>query len=252
MCYLRSNAVVKELGDRCRDTLVLTIRGDGVDIPPYFIKGEYSNASLASGRRPRPNQKAVKGMTVPLMKKYIDHVSEYVREQSLFIMDRLSSHTSKAVLQYLKAKKTAARIQQFIPVLMKPKTAFLISPLDNAAIGLFKQKFYNYDRTTIELKEAAAYHAWHDVSNAALRAFIKECGIVGTESVDSLLTRFMKEVRGGIPEKNANVWSFYEAWRFGAISVEGVPSPRGSPLAIPQQLEEAELDGEYWCSYGRT
>jgi hypothetical protein len=241
-----------DLGDRYRDTLVLTIRGVGVDIPPYFIRGEYANASLASGRRPKSNQKAVKGMTVALMMKYIDHVSEYVSEPSLFIMDRLSSHTSKAVLTYLKSKKTADGTQKFIPILLKPKTAFLISPLDNAAIGLFKRKFYKYDRTTIELKELAAYRAWRDVSNAALRAFIKDCGIVGTENVDSLLTRFMKEVKGGIPEKNADVWSFYESWRYGAISVAGVPSPRGSPLAIPQQLENAELDGEYWCSYGRT
>jgi len=243
--------VVKDIGDRYRDTLVLAIRGDGVDIPASFIRGEYANAPRKSGRRPPPDTKPAKGMTIPLMKKYIDHIDSYVTEQSLFLMDRLSSHTSNAVLKYLKSKKTEEGIQKFIPILLEPKTAFLISPLDNGAIAAFKAYYYKYDRSTIDLKEAAAYRAWRQVSNQALRNILSNCGIVGNEDVDSIFRRFMKEVKGGIPEKNAESWSFYESWKCGAISVEGVAAPRGSPLEIPQQLSNAELDGRYWCSYGR-
>jgi hypothetical protein len=229
---------------------VLTVRGDGVDIPPFFIKGEYLNASIASRRRPRTGGRAAKGMTVPLMKDYIDHLSQYVTKPSLVIMYRLSSHSSGKTLMYFKSKKTEDGQQKFIPLLLEPKTAFLISPLDNSAIGLFKQNFSKYDRSTLKLKEAAAYRAWEEVSNAALRGFIAHCGIIGNEPVDSIFIRFMKDVRGGIPEKNLDVWCFYEGWRYGAFLVEGVPPPRRSPLLIPQQLEEAELDGRYWRTYG--
>src|SRR3546814_14671880 len=44
----RSNAVLVESGDVFRDTVALTVRGDGVDIPPYTIMHTYRSASLAS------------------------------------------------------------------------------------------------------------------------------------------------------------------------------------------------------------
>jgi hypothetical protein len=248
--YHRGNAVVLDTGDRYRDTLVVTVRGDGVDIPPFFVKGEYVNASIACGRRPRVGQSPSKGMTVARMTNYIDHLSEYVSKSSLVIMDRLSSHTSKKVLRYFESKRTADGRQKFIPFLLNPKTAFLISPLDNSAIGDFKRKFYKYDRSTLKLKEAAAYHAWNQVSNRALRGYIADCGIVGNEDTSSILLRFMKKVKGGIPEKNLDVWAFYEGWRSGAYLVEGVPPPRASPLLLPEQLSNDELDGSYWRTYG--
>jgi hypothetical protein len=143
--------VVKDKGDRFRDTLVLAIRADGVDIPHMFVKGDYLNAPIASGRRPVSGQRLAKGMTIPLMKEYYDHLAKYVEKPSLVVMDRLSSHTSKQTLKYLESFRTADGRQKFIPLLLKPKTAFLISPLDNSAIGLFKKNFYKYDRSTLKL-----------------------------------------------------------------------------------------------------
>jgi len=95
-------------------------------------------------------------MTVEIMKEYIDYLSEYVTEPSLVVMDRLSSHSSKATLRYFESKRTVDKRQKFIPYLLRPKTSFLISPLDNSAIGDFKKKFYKYHRSTLELKELAA------------------------------------------------------------------------------------------------
>jgi hypothetical protein len=166
-------------------------------------------------------------MTVARMTNYIDHLSEYVSKSSLVIMDRLSSHTSKKFLRYFESKRTADGRQKFIPFLLNPKTAFLISPLDNSAIGDFKRKFYKYDRSTLKLKEAAAYHAWNQVSNRALRGYIADCGIVGNEDTSSILFRFMKKVKGGIPEKT---------WMFGRSMKGGVMGPtlsRASRLHEP-------------------
>ena len=59
----------------------------------------------------------------------------------------------------------------------------------------------------------------------------------------------MKDVRGSIPEKNQSSWEFYEAWKSQAIEVEGVLRPKVSPLEIPMQLPEGELDGRYWVKY---
>jgi hypothetical protein len=35
----------------------------------------------------------------------------------------------------------------------------------------------------------------------------------------------MKEAKGGIPEKNEDVWNFYEGWWHVSFNVEGVPHP---------------------------
>ena len=134
-------------------------------------------------------------------------------------------------------------------MLFPAKAPFLISPLDNSAFSLFKKNYYEFDRSTLELKERAAYLAWKAISNDDLTAYSKNCGLVGRTQLTTLKKRFLKEVRGRVPPEHEKSRKFYEAWMAGAINVEGVSRPRGSPLEIPVQIPEAELDGEYWVRY---
>ena len=55
--------------------MAATLDRDGFWIPPFYIKSQYGNASYASGRRPNPGVKPIKGMTVPKMKEYADHIA---------------------------------------------------------------------------------------------------------------------------------------------------------------------------------
>jgi hypothetical protein len=188
-------------------------------------------------------------MDLELMKLYADHIDEYVTQPSLLLMDRLSSHTSKKSRNYIESKKTADGKQKFKTLLFPAKTPFLISPLDNSAFSLFKKKFYQFDRSTLDLKERAAYLAWKEISNDNFSAYFRNCGLVGGTRLPTLARRFQKEVKGDIPPEHKKSWEFYEAWLAGAINVDGVSRPRGSPLEIPEQIPEAELDGEYWVRY---
>lgn len=120
--------MVLETGDKFRDTLALTVRGDGVDIPPYIIVHTYKNASSASGRGCLAGETPVKGMDTSRMISYIDHISQYVHETSLLLMDRLSSHTASSVRQHIESKMTPGGERMFIPIYLPPKTSFLISP----------------------------------------------------------------------------------------------------------------------------
>jgi hypothetical protein len=248
--HLRSNAVVEQLGDTYRDTMVLTVRGDGADLPPFFIKTMYKNASYASGRRPAPGAVVEKGMTNERMKEYIDFIAPYVGEPSVLLLDRHSSHTSKGVLDYISSLKLPDGRQKLHPKLLSPKTAFLLSPLDMGAIGAMKQKFYKLDRSTPDLKRRAALQAWHDVSNASILSFFRNCGLIGKERLRSIRQRFMKEVRCGIPPDLHDIWNFYDAWKSGSLDVEGVSLPRDVPLERPLQLRNTDLDGIYWNNYG--
>ena len=117
--------MVLSQGDRFRDTAALTVRMDGVDIPPFLIKGQVGNASKASGRRPKPGYKPEKGMNKELMKKYRDHISQYVTEPSLILLDRASSHTSNEAKEYLEDFLTKDGQDLFKVVLLPAKTAFL-------------------------------------------------------------------------------------------------------------------------------
>jgi len=244
--------VVKEQGDSFRDTVALTIRGDGVDIPPFFIRHTYKNASKASGRRCGPNETPVKGMTIPIMKQYVDHVAEYVIQTSLLVMDRLSSHTSREVLSYIRSKKAIDGTQLLIPILLNPKVSFLISPLDMGAIAAFKSYYRRLDRSTLSLKEKAVQDAWDAVSNESLANICLNCGIVGDEPLDSLRTRFMEQVVNQVPEEYEPVMEFYDGWSSGAFKVEGADRGRGVTAGKPQQLEEGHLSGKYWTQYGRS
>jgi hypothetical protein len=92
--------VVEETGDKFRNTVALTVRGDGVGIPPYIIIHTYKTASFASGRRCSADDEPVKGMNIPRMIDYIDHIAQYVEETSLLVMDRLSSHTAANICRH--------------------------------------------------------------------------------------------------------------------------------------------------------
>lgn len=241
---------MNETGDAFRDTVALTVRGDGLDIPPFFILHTYKNAARSSGRRCQRDDQPIKGMNTAIMKEYVDHIAQYVQEPSLLLMDRLSSHKAGAVMEHIETKRTATGDLLLIPILLPPKTAFLISPLDMGAIGAFKSYFYKLDRSTLELKKKAVQHAWDQVSNDALRSIFENCGITGEENLDSVRLRFMKGVVGAVPKELEEALDFYDSWQSGAINVEGASRGRGVTLEIPQQLSEGHLDGSYWSKYG--
>jgi hypothetical protein len=248
---IRGNAVVRETGDEFRDTVALTLRGDGVDIPPFTIVHTYKNASAASGRRCAASDTPIKGMNTERMIDYIDHIAQYVQEPSLLLLDRLSSHTAAAARRHIEARVTPDGQRLFTPIYLPPKTAFLISPLDMGAIAAFKAHYYRFDRSAIQLKLRAVHAAWDAVSNEALRNICLNCGIVGEESIDSLRQRFMGQVVGAVPAELEVYADFYDSWKSGTIEVEGASRGRGITLELPEQLPEGCLDGVYWTHFGR-
>jgi hypothetical protein len=104
--------------------VALTVRGDGIDIPPYVIVHTYKTASIASGRRCSADDDPVKGMNISRMIDYIDHIAQYVQETSLLVLDRLSSHTAAAVRQHIESKRTASGDVMIIPVYLALKLHF--------------------------------------------------------------------------------------------------------------------------------
>jgi hypothetical protein len=189
-------------------------------------------------------------MTIDLMFNYIDHLAEYVEEPSLLLLDRLSSHTSSRVLRYIRSKKTSTGDSLLIPLLLPPKTAFLVSPLDMGAIAAFKSHLYDYERNTLDEKKLAMEQAWREVSNESLKNIWLNCGIVGEEDLETIRGRFMKEVVGEVPEHLEEILDFYDAWKSGTIEVEGAHRGRGVTTERPQQLHEGYLDGVKWTYYG--
>ena len=87
------------------------------------------------------------------------------------------------------------------PYLLPPKTAFLISPLDMGAISAFKTYFHKLERSTLRLKIDALNEAWSSVSNESLRNVCFNCGVIGDENIESIRSRFMKDVVGRLPEE---------------------------------------------------
>jgi hypothetical protein len=230
--------------------MAATLDYQGVWIPPYYIESQYANASKASGRRPNINEKPIKGMTVAKMKEYADHLDRFVDEPTILIMDRLSSHKSKEVRLYFESKRTTDNRQKFKIMLLPPKAAFLISPLDFGFFGYWKGIYYKFDRSTPQLKRFAAAQSWKLVDLNKIPDFFRACHLVGNESEDTLRRELGKHVRRGIPEDLEEVWDFYDGWRAGSYTVDGVSCPREIPLEKPMQLLDSDLDGVYWVNWG--
>ena len=135
--------MVKQFPDTFRDTMVATVRGDGVDIPPFFIKTQSKSASYASGRRAPPDTKLTKGMDNEQMSLWLDHLMNYVNEPIILLMDRLSVHYSKSTMQKIKSMRLPDGRGAITMRLLPAKTAFLLSPLDMGAFAAMKTYFYN-------------------------------------------------------------------------------------------------------------
>lgn len=241
---------MEERGDKFRDTMVATLVGDGSWVPPMFIKGEVGNAPKSSGRRPLPHEKPVKGMNNAKMKEYGDHLNKFIDRPTVLIMDRLASHTSKEVRQYLEAFVCSDGSQKFETLLLPPKTAFLISPCDMGFFAMWKSEYYKYNRSTYQLKVRAANEVWKKVSPDKVANFFVHCGLTSKESAEALQVRLLKEVRGDIPEKLQRVYEFYQNWLKGSIDVPGAHRPRAPPTEEMTIPEDSGLDGVYWINKG--
>lgn len=222
--------------------MVATLSYDGEWIPPMYIKTQSGSASKASGRRPDPGDKPVKGMTNLLMQDYADHIDSYVDQPSLLILDRLSSHTAATTRQYIEAKRCTDGRQKFKLCLLPPKGAFLISPLDNGFFSYWKTKYHRYDRSTPQLKFWAANQTWKEVDPDIVVGFFENCFLIGRQREDTLRRKLHERVRFGVPEELEDEWEFYQGWLAGAYDVEGVSGPREAPLEPPTQLEDSALD----------
>lgn len=241
---------MKAKGDSFRDTMAATLDSRGSWVPPFYIKTQSKSASYASGRRPAPDEKAVKGMNNQKMKEYADHLDRYVDEPTRLVLDRLGAHTSRAVRDYIEAKKCNDGRQKFKVMLLPPKSAFLISPLDFGFFSYWKAEYYKFDRSAPELKFWAANQTWKKVDSDKVVEFFRNCHLIGNETEATLRSKLLELVQVSVPEELEDVLDFYDGWLAGAFDVDGVSAPRDLPFEKPTQLDEGALDGVYWSNWG--
>ena len=244
------NAVVEELGDRFRDTMIAVVRGDGCKLPPFFIKGQYGNARKDSDRRPAPGAKPVRGVNNANIVQWIVEFMEHIREPSILLWDRLAVHKSKASIEEIESYVFEDGSPAVEVMLLPPQTAFLLSPLDMGGFAEFKKYYYAFDRSTYELKISAANRAWSMISAENIRSYFLHCGLSEKRRLRDVKRQFLKEVRGSLVEEHPKVWELYDSWRNGTISVEGVSSATRLSLEQPSQLRTGSLDGSRWTQYG--
>jgi hypothetical protein len=242
---------VKQTGDTYRDNMAATLVADGSWIPPFYIKGQAGNASKASGRRPALGVKAVKGMTVPKMKEYVDHVAKRVDHFCVLVLDRLSSHVSIKVKAYAESLKCSDGVTQKFEILLLPaKSSFLISPLDMGFFSMWKREYYKYNRSSYTLKIMAANQVWKSMQSEKIASLFDNCGITSKETPKKLRERISAQVRSGMPEELEEVWEFYQGWLAGAFDIEGAVRPRTPPTEDLLTPEDSNLDGQYWVKRG--
>jgi transposase len=150
-----------------RDTVVATLRMDGHKLPLFYIRH-----SRQQTKQKAVVKRAVKGMTEELMLEYIQEILKPNTFPGMYIfMDQLSSHKTARVRQALSSIGLNV-------IYFPPKTAPDFSPCDNFFFALFKRIFRAKDRSTPERKKLAAFEAYAEVPEKAVRSCWRKCQLV--------------------------------------------------------------------------
>ena len=194
-------------------------------LPPFIIKHTTRYAAARFGRKPSLGEPPVKGMNKTQMKKYIKFIQPHIEKPSILLMDRCSSHKSREIQDEITSVVLPSGAAAFIVRLFPAKSPFLISPCDYSFIGVMTTYFYRLDRSTLELKLAAAEQAYKSISPDTIRNFFRLCGLVSTESMQENRGRITKSVRSILPP-NLNVErELYDSWLAGAVDIMDAHRP---------------------------
>lgn len=167
------NPSIKTLPSSSRDTAVATLCADGSKLPLWYIRHQRQRT-----RNHQVIHPAIKGMNEALMLRYIDEVCvPHMAQGSILYMDNLSSHkTARVRARFLEL----GIIVRYFPA----KTAPDLSPCDNFFFFLMKNNFRRLDRSTPELKIAAAHQAYNAVRAESVRSCWRKCGLIVQNNVD--------------------------------------------------------------------
>ena len=164
-------AYVKNSGSKRRDTLVVTLTGNGAG-HVYFIQHEKAQYRKLPEGKIEIVQKGISGMSINEMKKWVESFSLYAKQGDLLIMDNLAAHKNNEVLEMLEAKGINV-------IFLPPYCADRLSVLDNCFFAVFKAYWYKScdKKLTVDEKKDAAFKLFCDlVSTGVGKRMFDKCG----------------------------------------------------------------------------
>lgn len=200
--------------------MVAVVRGDGVKLPPYLIKGE------REPNQPPPRHRPLRGLTNHSVKPWIAEFMSQVSEPSLLIWDRSLVHISKSTLHEFASYRFEDGSRAIHIAYMPPKGALLLSPLATGVFSEFKSHYKPQGCSTFELKKKTVTRAWNRISKASVRKWFQHCGLTGEETLESLRSRFLQEIKGPAGKEYREIREFYNLWFTGKSTVPGAKRAR--------------------------
>jgi hypothetical protein len=193
-------------------------------------------------------QKSVKGMNIEIMHEWCDWAKCYIPKGSVLLMDRLSSHINKQILDEL--KKNGITV-----LLLPPKGSLLLSPLNNGFFVIFKRRLSQemglHPVSFGSPHLNAAIRAYNSIPRNAVLEFFKNCGLIGTDSLSTIKKNFQKQTQMLMKKENMECLEIFQKWAVGDLKIDGVKPPRFYQEEPPNLYNENELDGVYWCTWGQ-
>lgn len=165
-----TQAYVCTTGTKRRDTLVATISANG-DGFATFIKHRNQKTKKV-GDMKKILDPGCKGMNIDEMKKWVEEFKKYASKGDLLIMDNLTSHHNKEVIQELEQSG-------FNVLFIPPRCADVLSVLDNCFFAVFKAKWYEelILIENVEDKEKRAKFLFNQLIACGIgRRMYKKCG----------------------------------------------------------------------------
>jgi hypothetical protein len=161
-------AYVAREGTPRRDTWVACVRGDGMSLPGFFIHHKKEQR-----RRGQVVERAVKGINVELMLKWIDTVLSPCAGscRKVLLLDRLQVHLNSEVIQRI-------RNLGFEVMFFPPAAAKHLSPLDNSLFSAFKTKIRSKPASTSEEMKKICERVWAEFDTVTIVGMFKHCGLI--------------------------------------------------------------------------
>jgi len=233
---------VREKPKKYKDLVMVSLVADGSCLPPVIMTDDKYCPQISFDDASVLKVKSSRAASVDNMKRWLDQISPYLRDEPYLLMDPHRSRFSPSIEEDLE--------DLGITLLSFPAgTGKVLDPVDNSFSAPVKTYYYTQPHNTHLEMLHAIHDAYYQPSDETVRRYWASIGYTTNRDLNTVVKGLAMRgwSKGSISQEQQRQWiQMYEEWKreSSVLYLKGV-----LPKNPPHSLAASSLDGKYWKAY---